>query len=148
MAHSSGKITVYLETSTKRTFAGALDWPGWSRSGRDEASALQALCDYGSRYGHVLRTARLAFLAPADPSAFAVLERLEGNSTTDFGAPGIPPASDSRPVDPVELQRFQKLLEAYWLAFDAAVKSAMGKTLRTGALSQAGWLRQDGPATA
>ena len=89
MTRSSNKIDVYLEIGKKRTFAGALDWPGWCRSGRDEASALQALCDYGSRYGRVLHTARLGFQAPADPSAFVVRERLEGNATTDFGAPGI-----------------------------------------------------------
>jgi hypothetical protein len=43
----SNKIDVYLEAGQKRTFAGALAWPGWCRNGRDETSALQALFDYG-----------------------------------------------------------------------------------------------------
>src|SRR5512144_2334259 len=120
MTRSSNKIDVYLEIGTKRTFAGALDWPGWCRGGRDEASALQALCDYGSRYGHVVRTARLGFQAPAKESAFVVAERLEGNATTDFGAPGIAPANDAKPVDAAELQRFRKLLAACWESFDEA----------------------------
>ncbi len=42
-------IEIYLEIGEKRTFAGALDWPGWSRSGKDEVSAMQALIDYGAR---------------------------------------------------------------------------------------------------
>jgi hypothetical protein len=132
MARAANKIDVYLEIGKKRTFAGALDWPGWCRSGRDEGTALQALLDYGPRYAGVLRPARLGFQAPADASAFAVVERLEGNPTTDFGAPAVAPSSDARPVDDAELRRFQALLEACWQAFDAAAQSAAGKELRKG----------------
>ena len=132
MARSSNQIDVYLEIGEKRTFAGVIDWPGWCRSGRDEGSALQALFDYGPRYARVLRAARLGFRAPADASAFAVIERLEGSATTDFGAPGVAPSSDARPVDDVELRRFQALLKACWRAFDAAAKAAIGKELRRG----------------
>ena len=49
------KINVYLETGEKKTFAGAIDWPGWCRSGGDEESALQALFEYGARYARVVR---------------------------------------------------------------------------------------------
>ncbi len=133
MARALNKINVYLEIGKKRTFAGAIDWPGWCRSGRDETSALQALFDYRPRYAHALRTTRLGFKAPNDVSAFIVSERLEGNATTDFGAPGIPPSSDAEPVNSAELQRFQKILKACWRMFDVNVKAATGKTLRTGA---------------
>ena len=119
MTRSSNKIDVYLEVGQKRTFAGALDWPGWCRSGRDEASALQALLDYGPRYGRVLRSARLGFQAPKDVSTFVVVERLKGNTTTDFGAPDRCPSSDSKPINSAELQRFQRLLKACWRTFDA-----------------------------
>ena len=129
MARASNKIEIYLETGMKRTFAGAIEWPGWSRSGRDEHAALQALCDYGPRYAGVLRPAQLEFQAPADASAFAVIERLKGDATTDFGAPGKPPSSDTRPADEAELRRFQELLKACWQAFDAA---ATGKDLQKG----------------
>lgn len=132
MTRSATKIDVYLEIGKKRTFAGALDWPGWSRSGRDEESALQALCDYGSRYGHILRGTRLEFHAPADASKFVVVEQLEGNATTDFGAPGIAPSGDAKPVNAAELQRLQKILKACWRVFDETVESATGKALRTG----------------
>jgi hypothetical protein len=132
MVRSSNRIDVYLEVGEKKTFAGVLDWPGWSRSGRDEESALQALAAAGPRYARALRTSRLGFQAPTDVSAFVVSERLEGNATTDFGAPGIAPSSDANPVNPDELQRLQKILRACWRTFDATVKSATGKSLRTG----------------
>lgn len=132
MARSANEIDVYFEIGKKRTFAGAIDWPGWSRSGRDESSALQALVEYAPRYARVLGEARLGFQAPADTSALAVIERVEGNATTDFGAPGMAPSSDARPVDDEELRRFQALLEACWQAFDTATQAAAGQELRKG----------------
>lgn len=123
---------VYLEVGQKRTFAGALNWPGWCRSGRDKDSALQALLDYAPRYGRVVRAMKLGFQAPADVSAFVVVERLKGNATTDFGAPGIAPAADSEAVDAEGLHAFEKILNACWRAFDADIKAADGKSLRTG----------------
>jgi hypothetical protein len=132
MAKSPNKIDVYLEIGQKRTFAGAIDWPGWCRAGRDEAAALQALFDYGPRYARILHAAKIRFRSPAAASVFAVVERLDGNTSTDFGAPDIAPASDTRPVDETELRRLQTLLQAYWQAFDAAVQAAEGKELRKG----------------
>ena len=132
MTTPSNTIEVYLEIGQKRTFAGAMDWPGWCRSGRDEGSALQALFDHGPRYARVLRAARLGFQAPTDMSAFAVTEWLEGNATTDFGAPDAAPSSDAQPVDEAELQRFEALLKACWRAFDAAARAAAGKELHKG----------------
>ena len=132
MARALKKMDVYLEIGKKRIFAGAIDWPGWCRSGRDETSALQALFDYGPRYARVLRRSQLGFKAPDHISAFTVTERLEGNATTDFGAPDIAPSSDSRPVNSVELQRLQRILKACWRAFDTNVKAATGKALRKG----------------
>jgi hypothetical protein len=132
MARASAKIGIYLEIGQTRTFASALDWPGWCRSGRDEASALQTLREYGPRYARVLRATRLGFQAPSDGSAFVVKERLEGNATTDFGAPGLAPAGDANSVDSADLQRFQKLLKACWRALDSMLETATGKPLRTG----------------
>jgi hypothetical protein len=132
MPRSPAHIDVYFETGQKRVFAGAIDWPGWCRSGRDEAAALQALLDYGSRYAQVLEGTRLGFRAPADLAAFTVVERLTGNSTTDFGAPDLAPDADTRPLDDAELARQQAVLQACWRAFDAATAAAGGKELRKG----------------
>lgn len=123
---------IYLEIGKKRTFAGAVAWPGWCRSGRDETAALQALLDSAPRYARVLHGTGLAFQTPTDLSAFTVVECLDGNATTDFGAPDMAPAGDDQPLDGPDLQRCQTLLTAYWRAFDVAVQAAEGKALRKG----------------
>lgn len=132
MAQSSNTIDVYLEIGKKRTFASAVEWPGWTRRGRDEADALQALLEAGPRYARILGPVRLDFQTPDDASAFVVAERLEGNMTTDFGTPGRIPTGDAHPVDDGELQRLQSVLKACWQALDAAVARAEGRTLRVG----------------
>jgi len=125
-------ITVYLEKGKKKTFACAIDWPGWTRSGSNEQSALRTLYEYGSRYAEVLDSTKLDYHVPENPSVFVVVERLEGNTTTDFGAPGMAPTSDLWPVDNQGLMRFQELLTACWDAFDAAARNAAGQDLRKG----------------
>ncbi len=125
-------MNVYLEIGKKRTFAGALDWPGWCRSGSDEAYAMQALYDYAPRYARAIASARLAFTAPQAVSTFTVVERLEGNAGTDFGAPVARPPADEDPVSKADFQRLQAVLEAIWGSFDAAVLAAQGKELRIG----------------
>jgi hypothetical protein len=50
----SGRIPVYVEAGAKKTFASALDWPGWSRGAKDEDGALGALLAHGPRYGRVV----------------------------------------------------------------------------------------------
>ncbi len=132
MTFSSPNTAVYLERGSRRVFAGALDWPGWCRIGRDEEAALQALVDSGARYARVLETTKLGFQAPTDVSGLVVVERLEGNASTDFGAPDVAPTYDSQPVDATELLRLQTLMQAYWRAFDAGVLAAEGKELRKG----------------
>jgi hypothetical protein len=132
MPRSTDQIPAYLEIGQKKTFAAALDWPGWCRSGRDEASALETLLAAGERYARLLHAAKLEFQPPADVSAFKIVERLVGNATTDFGSPGMIPSADSDPVSGADLERFQELLKAYWRAFDRARQSAAGRELRKG----------------
>src|SRR5436190_7199007 len=97
-------IDAYLEVGKKKTFAGALEWPGWCRSGRDGDEALQALVDYGERYERVLRGTGLKF---SPPRQLAVKEKLEGDTTTDFGAPGMAPHADSKEVKQAEVERLE-----------------------------------------
>lgn len=120
---------VYVETGAKRVFAGALEWPGWCRGGRDENSALEALLAYAPRYAAALKRGRLGFTAPSD---LRIVERLHGDATTDFGAPSAAPAIDAEPMTEAELRRAQAILRACWRAFDAAADAATGKELRTG----------------
>jgi hypothetical protein len=126
------EIPTYMEIGAKRTFAGALDWPGWCRAARDEAAALEALHGAGRRYAKVLRGTGLGLEPPKDPSRFTIDERLQGDATTDFGAPSIAPKADARPIEVVELRRSRSILGACWKSFDAAVDGARGKTLAKG----------------
>jgi hypothetical protein len=123
---------VYLEVGSKRVFAGAVEWPGWCRSGRDEEGALEALAAYGRRYKAAVGSAGRGFSAPKDASLFQVVERLKGNASTDFGVPGTPPASDDRPVDRAEGRRLAGLLEACWATLDRTAEAAVGISLRKG----------------
>lgn len=132
MLNDSEKIEVALEIGKKRTFASTLRWPGWSRSGKDERTALDNLCLYGERYAQALKNSQLDFYAPSDISAFTIFERLAGNATTDFGAPGIAPTSDGEPVSDDDLNLLQTLLEAYWKTFDHATQQASGRKLIKG----------------
>jgi hypothetical protein len=119
-------VGVYLEVGSKRTFAGAIDWPGWCRADRSEDDALEALLAYGPRYARAIHGARIAFTPPKQLRTFEVVERLKGDATTDFGAPSIAPAADARAIDRRWLTRQVKLLRASWQAFDQAVDSVRG----------------------
>jgi hypothetical protein len=123
-------MPIALEAGSKRTFAVALDHPGLSRAGRDEAAAIDALLAAAPRYAAVLRAAGLrAFPTPAEVE---VVERLRGDATTDFGAPGIAPAVDAEPVGAADLRRLAAILRASWAAFETAADAAEGVALATG----------------
>ena len=123
---------VYVESGAKRVFVCAVDWPGWCRSGRDEASALQALFDSAPRYARAASKARLGFVPPASVAAFTVVERLGGGASTDFGTPGAKPKVDATAVGDADLARLRASITAAWRAFDDAALRARGKTLAKG----------------
>ena len=100
---------VYLEVGAKKTFAMALDWPGWGRSGRTADAALEALAEYATRYAPVAKKAGLSV-----DTTFEVVEELKGNATTDFGAPAAFAAADSEPVKAAAAKRTAALVEACW----------------------------------
>ena len=125
-------VKVALEVGSRRTFATALDWPGWCRAGRDEDSALDALLAYAPRYAAVLGAHVQGFEQPRYVSAVEVVERNRGDASTEFGAPGTPPGGDERPSTSRDLARLEAILRACWAAFDAEARSAEGVELRTG----------------
>ena len=125
-------MDVYLEVGSKKTFAGAVEWAGWCRSGRDAAAALQALLLYAGRYQGVLQGTGLVLAAPADVESLTIVQRLAGNSTTDFGAPAVALPGDAEPMDETELNRALAILEACWRALDSAAELARGRELRKG----------------
>ncbi|HYZ13095.1 MAG TPA: hypothetical protein VFA08_05750 [Actinomycetota bacterium] len=126
------RTPVYVEIGRKRVFAGSVDWPGWTRSGRDEDAAIETLLAYAPRYAKVLRGTGLKFDPPWRPSTLPVVERLSGNATTEFGAPDIPTSSDTKPIATKDLERFQTILKASWRALDRAADAAEDKELTKG----------------
>jgi hypothetical protein len=112
---------VYLEVGKKRVFASALQFPGWTRAGKNEEAALAALAAYAPRYAAVAAAAGIPF----DPRpAFAVEDRVPGGATTDFGAPEFPAPSDSRPLSKADAERMATLVEASWSVLDSVTVSA------------------------
>jgi len=113
----SAVTRVYLEQGKTWVFAAALDWPGWCRRGKGDEAALDVLLDYASRYGLV---AGAGFAA----GPVEVVGRVQGNRTTDFGAPDARGPWDHEPLDHQEADRLVGLLEAAWRYFDAVVRDA------------------------
>jgi hypothetical protein len=125
-------VQVSLEAVRRRTFAVAVDWPGWTRGGRDEKEALDALLRAAPRYARVTTSAGVPFTTPDDASGFVVVDRLPGNSGTEFGVPSVELPEDSGPLDEAELERHVAILQATWSAFEAAAERHAGDELRTG----------------
>ena len=121
---------VYLEIGKQRVFAAALDWPGWCRSAKDEAGALEALAAYGPRYAAVAKEAAIPF-ASQSVEDFEIVERVRGSATTDFGAPGEPATKDRQPMTGKEAARQAALVAAAWKVFDRVV-SKTPPSLRKG----------------
>ena len=103
---------VYLEAGAKRTFAMALDWPGWGRSGKTAEDALETLAGYVTRYAKV--AAKTGHQLGAADTEFDVVETVPGNATTNFGAPAAFVSSDSEALTATAAERAAALVEACW----------------------------------
>ena len=124
-------LDAVLEVAAKRSFASALDWPGWSRGGKSPDDALAALVAYGPRYAAVAERAGIALDVPASVKDIAIAERLRGGSGTEFGIPSTPARAEEEPVG-ADLERLVALLHASWETFDEAMTAAGGRRLSTG----------------
>jgi len=125
-------LRVVLEVAPKRSFASALDWPGWSRSAKAADEALEALLAYAPRYAKVAKRAKVAFSPPATARGVEIVERQKGSAGTEFGVPSSTARPESDPLPTRELNRLINLLEASWATFDAAARKAEGTTLTLG----------------
>ena len=115
------KTRVYVEVGKQRVFASAAEWPGWARAGKDEKAALEALAEAAPRYAAVAKAARIAF---APGAGFEVVERLPGNATTDFGAPGAIAKAEFRRLTKKEAGRLSALVAGTWTVLDRVVETA------------------------
>ena len=121
----SQRIGVAVETGAKKVFATAVDWPGWSRSGKTEELALAALAAAVERYAAVAREAGEPFpSSPLGREDLHILERNPGGASTDFGVPSVVTDHDRRPIAPLEADRLRGLVAAAWAVFDRVVAVA------------------------
>ncbi len=120
-ARTTERLAVVVEAARKKAFASALDWPGWSRSGKTAELAIEVLLAYAPRYEPVAREAGLDL-----PSTFEVdvVDRLDGGSGTEFGVPSAIHAPDRRPVDAAEADRLAGMVAAAWTIFDRVAAGA------------------------
>jgi len=116
------KFAVALELGPRRrVFAQALEWIGWCRAGKDEATALGHLVTAGVRYAQVVERAGFPFVLPSSSEEFEVVERTSGTATTEFGAPGVLLTSDQEALEEEDIARLSSLVAACWATFDDAL---------------------------
>lgn len=121
----SRRIAVALETAPRKAFATAVDWPGWSRSGKTPELALEALVAYAPRYAAVAKEAGESF--PAGSVALGdveVVEEAEGGSGTEFGVPSRVTDADRRRTTAAEADRLRRVVAAAWTTFDRVAANA------------------------
>jgi hypothetical protein len=123
------RLRVLVESTPKKVFVAALDWPGLARSGKDEGQAIEAFLDHLGRYAPVAEAAGQRF--PTDDVELDVVERHEGGASTEFGVPGVTGDADRLPVDAAEARRLAAIVGASWAAFDR-VAAAAPEDLRKG----------------
>ena len=121
MSPQAERLAVALESAPKKTFATALDWPGWSRSGKTDELAMEALLAYARRFAPIAERAGSAFPAAFDAD---VVERSDGGSGTEFGVPSRIHELDTRTVDAAEAKRLASIVEASWAYFDEVAAKA------------------------
>jgi hypothetical protein len=115
---------VTIERTPRRTFASAADWPGWSRSGKTEELALEALIAYAPRYAAIAEAQQRPFVADPTVADLEVVARRDGSAGTEFGVPSHPSDADTRPTDAAEARRLAGLVDAAWTLFDRIAAGA------------------------
>ena len=117
------RIVISIEAAQKKAFATAVDWPGWSRSGKSEQLAIEALLSYADRYAPVAKLAGEPF-PKTDGLAAEVVERSGGGGGTEFGVPSNVTDQDRRQVTAKDADRLARLVEAAWKAFEQVAAGA------------------------
>jgi hypothetical protein len=122
-------LRLLVESSPKKVFVVALDWPGLARAGKTEAAAVDELLAHLGRYRTIAEAAGADL--PAGDLALDVVHRVEGGGGTAFGVPSEIVKADRERVTPAEAKRQAALVEAAWTAFDR-IADAAPTSLRKG----------------
>ena len=109
-------IAVQLEQAQRKVWACALDWPGWTRDGKDSSGALAALAAAAPRYARVAAAAGCPLPAGA-VETIAVIRTVAGTGSSAF-APMVAAAEEHGPSSAAEARRRAALLAAAWAELD------------------------------
>jgi len=118
-----------VEVGRKKVFAVAVDWLGLARWAKTDDEALDALVTYAPRFKKSIGSAARALRQPKSVDSFEIVDRLGGNTTTDFGAPSAIIDGDRRRLTDAELDDAIRHLRAAWKAFVKAAEKARGQSL-------------------
>lgn len=121
---------VIIESGSKKVFASAIDWPGWSRSAKTEELALDSLAQYADRYQKIAEIAEVPGVK-ATMEDFDIVEHLAGDGVTDFGVPDKIAGFEHESMSSADCERQLMLLRACWTYFDDAA-SRVSEELQKG----------------
>ena len=125
----TGPTEVYVEAGDKRAFAGAIEWPGWCRTGRREDDALDGLLAYGPLRARARRVVR-GFTVPRSARSHRG-RRLPGTPRPTSGLHRWrrrPIAAARRPGPEAVLA----ILDASWGAFDGSPRPPPARSCAKG----------------
>ena len=118
MTQSGTGLRIALEEGKQKVFASAIDWPGWSRSGKKTpGAAIDELLVYRHRYNEMLSVGHIQHVL--GDAKVEIVQTRPGTATTDFGVPDVQFDADAAPLDGKDLERWVRIVRASWEYFDA-----------------------------
>ena len=127
---ATNKNRIVIESGPKKTFASAMDWPGWSRKGNSEEDAIDVLISYQDRYRKAIDLAGVNGIE-ALVNTPHVVDYVQGTGATDFGVPDKIAYIESDWMTAAECDRQIAILRACWDYFDT-VGSSVSEELQKG----------------
>lgn len=114
----SERLALGCETTAKRSFVWAVDWPGWARGGKTIELARATFLEVAPRYAQVTRRAGVTLPDPVGLE-LVIVDEVAGGAGTEFGVPSAITPLDRRPTTAAEAGRLADLVAAAWATFDA-----------------------------
>lgn len=110
-------LRIGIEEGNKKSFATAVDYPGWCRWGKTTEDAIDALIAYRERYNDVLTLEHVRH-SPANTSQIEIVQTVPGSPTTEFGAPDKAFDLENEPLQEADLERTVRIVRASWEYLD------------------------------
>ena len=98
------KTRVAVERGDKKFFATAVEWPGWSRSGKSREEALDRLVAYAGRYRDSIGKAADKLVEPRSAADLEVIATAHGDLNIDYGVPHSVMAFDREKMGDADCQ--------------------------------------------